>query len=396
MTSLDYRTRLFSQLNELGQEAFTDLLHADALRRGTTVAASNPFVTWAWLHGLEQSQSVGGKTGWQMLHLGLIDQNDQLQALMPLYAKSHSYGEYVFDWAWADAYQRAGLSYYPKLLAAVPFTPVPGQRILARDISAAERLIEHLVQFARDNQLSSAHVLFGLGDEQAWFERAGWLARKTVQFHWQNPGWKHFDDYLASLNQPKRKKIKAERRKFIELGLSASRRTGNEILEADWDFFYQCYCNTYKDHHSTPYLTRQFFSHLQSYLADQCLLVIISRESQPIAASLCLFDQQRMYGRYWGCLEPLPYMHFEASYYQPIEFAIERELKVFEGGAQGEHKMARGFLPVTTWSYHWLAQPQFLAAIDQYLQRESNAIDLYIDELHERAPFKASDSEAPG
>jgi uncharacterized protein len=390
MAKPDYRTRLFSQLDELGAQAFDDLLHADALRRSTTVANSNPFVTWAWLQALEQSHSVGAKTGWQMAHLAVVDQADQVQALLPLYAKTHSYGEYVFDWAWADAYQRSGLDYYPKLLSAIPFTPVPGQRILARQDAAARALIEHLVEFAKDNRLSSAHVLFGLENEQQWFSEAGWLPRKTVQFHWQNPGWSHFDDYLASLTQPKRKKIKAERRKFDELGLSAQRLVGADILEADWDLFYRCYVNTYKAHHSTPYLTRSFFKLIHERMSQRCLMVKILRDGVPVATSLCLFDDQRLYGRYWGSLEALPYMHFEASYYQPIEFAIERQLKVFEGGAQGEHKMARGFLPVTTWSYHWLAQPQFLEAIDRYLQRESSAIDEYVDELNERAPFKSN------
>jgi uncharacterized protein len=390
MAKINYGMRVFSELTEIGQAQFNDLLHADAQRRGHTVPAINPFINWHWLASLETSSSVGAKTGWQSAHLALVDDTNTVHALMPLYAKSHSYGEYVFDWAWADAYQRAGLEYYPKMLSAVPFTPVPGPRLLARDATAAHTLIAALEQFARDNQLSSAHVLFGLEDERAWFEQAGWLARKTVQFHWHNQQWRHFDDYLASLAQPKRKKIKAERRKVQELGLTAQRFTGEQLTPAHWDLFYRCYCNTYRAHHSTPYLTRDFFTHMAAGMAQQCLIVVISKASEPVATSLCLFDSERLYGRYWGCIENLPFMHFEASYYQPIEFALERGLQVFEGGAQGEHKMARGFLPVTTWSYHWLAQPQFLQAIDRFLQREGNAIDSYVDELNDRLPFKTS------
>ncbi len=391
MSNKNYRTRLFERLDDLEQSAYEDLLHADAQRRKlgpSHFSGVNPFVTWPWLQALEQSLSVGTKTGWQVAHVALFNSRDELQAFMPLYLKNHSYGEYVFDWAWADAYQRAGLDYYPKLLGAIPFTPVPGQRLLARDAPAAKQMVSEIELFAKANQLSSVHVLFVLPDEQQHLQEAGWLVRKTVQFHWQNPGWQSFDDFLASLTQPKRKKIKAERRKFSELGLTVQRLTGEQITKADWDLFYRCYCHTYRDHHSTPYLTRSFFELLAQHLAHQCLMVVISKDQAPIAASLCLFDQERLYGRYWGCLEPLPLMHFEASYYQPIEFAIERKLKVFEGGAQGEHKMARGFLPVTTYSYHWLAQPQFLEAIDRYLQRESGAIDSYVDELSQRAPFK--------
>ena len=391
----NYRTQVVTSFATIEPTQWQQLLQGDNARQGSVEqgVGHSPFVSWDWFNALESSRSVGDGTGWNPLHLVTYGSDGNIHAALPLYIKQHSYGEYVFDWAWADAYQRSGLDYYPKLLSAIPFTPVPGARLLALSEAAARACLEALMQLARNEQFSSAHMLFGRSFENQILAEQGWMKRSGVQFHWRNPGWQHFDDYLAQLAQPKRKKIKAERRKFAELGLHCVRLTGNEITAQDWTFFQACYANTYREHHSTPYLTPAFFKGLTgSPLAQHCLLIKIMRQVDgamlPIAASLCLFDEQALYGRYWGCLEYLPFVHFEASYYQPIEFAIERGIGRFEGGAQGEHKMARGFMPVQTQSMHWLARPQFADAVARFLERESSGIDGYMSELDERNPFK--------
>ncbi len=390
---INYRTQVIDSLNLDLQSDWQSLQIRDAARQGHAV---NPFLSHAWLRLLETSQSVGAGTGWSPAHLltwaqtkanGLA--SEQLVAALPLYAKEHSYGEYVFDWAWADAYARSGLDYYPKLLSAIPFTPVPGPRLMADSDEAAKATLIALEKLAVGKKISSIHILFSRGFEQNLLRERGWLERSNVQFHWQNNQWQHFDDYLASLTQPKRKKIRAERRKFDELGLHCVRLTNNDITAADWDFFYRCYCATYAAHHSTPYLTEAFFKQIAQTV--NCLLVKVMNGDKPIAASLCIYSETTLYGRYWGYIESFPFVHFEASYYQPIEFAIEKNLQTFEGGAQGEHKMARGFTPVATHSMHWLAHPQFKDAIERFLEREGQAIEGYLDELNERNPFIASE-----
>jgi uncharacterized protein len=384
----NYRTQVVASLDAALAQPWKKLEEQDCLRvtnaRGIA-EPRNPFVAFEWLKLLETSKSVGPGTGWNPAHILTYNQDDQLVGATPLYLKEHSYGEYVFDWAWADAYARAGLDYYPKLLGAVPFTPVPGPRVLAANNDAAHACVIGLEKVARNNQLSSAHVLFARQDDHQIFLERGWLERTTIQFHWLNQDWKDFEDFLSSLSQPKRKKIRAERKKFAATGLHCTRLAGTDITESDWDFFYECYVRTYRAHRSSPYLTREFFMSLGS--AANCLMVKVMRDQSAVAASLCVYNDHRLFGRYWGCVESIPFVHFEASYYQPIEFAIERCLKVFEGGAQGEHKMARGFSPVQTFSAHWLAHPQFKDAIERYLEREENAIHGYIDELNERNPF---------
>ena len=387
----NYRTQVATRFATIEPKKWQALLDHDKQRQASLdeTDGHNPFVSWAWFNALEASSSVGDGTGWMPLHIVTYADDGSIHAALPLYIKHHSYGEYVFDWAWADAYQRSGLDYYPKLLSAIPFTPVPGARLLARDAAAAKACIEALMEIATKEQFSSAHMLFGRPFENQLLADKGWMKRSGVQFHWSNPGWENFDAYLAQLSQPKRKKIKAERRKFNDLGLQCVHLCGDDISARDWAFFQACYANTYREHRSTPYLTKEFFANLTgSDLAKQCLLIKIQRDGQAIAASLCFFDSNALYGRYWGCLEYLPFVHFEASYYQPIEFAIERGIKRFEGGAQGEHKMARGFLPVQTQSMHWLAQPQFADAVARFLERESSGIEGYMNELDERNPFK--------
>jgi predicted N-acyltransferase len=307
---------------------------------------------------------------------------------VPLYRKHHSYGEYVFDWAWAEAHQRHGIAYYPKWLVAVPFTPVPGPRLLAVDEAARAQAADALLATAQASGLDSLHVLFATESEAALLAARGALTRHAVQFHWFNAGYGTFDDYLAGLAQPKRKKVRAERRKVADAGVTLRRRVGREITEADWALFARCYRTTYASHHSTPYLNDRFFRLLAAALPEHLLLVTASRAGRDVAAALALFDGTRVYGRYWGALEAVPCLHFEASYYQLIEFAIERGLAVIEGGAQGEHKHARGFVPVRTVSSHWLRHPAFADAVQRYLERETGGVEAYIDDLNDRSALR--------
>jgi predicted N-acyltransferase len=302
--------------------------------------------------------------------------------------KGHSYGEYVFDWAWANAYQEHGLDYYPKLLSAIPFTPVSGPRLLARDAPARAALVDVLVKTQKATDVSSTHVLFPPDEQAKQLADAGFLLRSGVQFHWMNAGYATFDEFLATLEQKKRKNIRAERRKVREAGVTLRRVRGPAITDEEWRFFARCYRNTYSEHFSKPYLNLDFFRRIGKTMPDNLLLVIAERDGHPIAASLVVHDKTTLYGRYWGALEHVPCLHFETAYYQPLEFCIEQGIQVFEGGAQGEHKMARGFLPTRTWSAHWLAHPSFLDAVARFLEREAGGIDDYIDELNDRSPFR--------
>jgi predicted N-acyltransferase len=376
---LNYRTHIVSSLSEIGQSAWDNLLARQA--------DANPFLSYAFLHALHESGSAAPETGWQPQYLALYD-GEELVAAMPLYVKGHSYGEYVFDWAWADAYQRHGLEYYPKLLAAVPFTPVAGARLLAVHDAARAALIEVLNATQRATEVSSTHILFPPEEHARQLAEAGFLLRSGVQFHWLNPGYANFDEFLATLEQKKRKNIRAERRKVREAGVTLRRVRGADITDADWKLFNRCYRHTYQAHYSTPYLNLDFFRRIGRTMPENILLVIAEREGRPIASSLVIHSADTLYGRYWGELEHVPCLHFEAAYYQPLEFCIEQGIKTFEGGAQGEHKMARGFLPTRTWSAHWLAHPSFADAIERFLEREAGGIDEYMDELNERNPFK--------
>jgi len=305
---------------------------------------------------------------------------------MPLYLKSHSYGEYVFDWAWADAYQRHGLEYYPNLLSAIPFTPATGPRLLAADDDARRALIAGALDLARS--VSSLHVLFPPAAEAALLEDAGLMRRRGVQFHWENAGYADFDAFLATMSHDKRKKIKQERRRVREAGVTFRRKVGAEIADDDWRFFTRCYTLTYRAHMSTPYLNLAFFRRLGATLPEHVLMIIAERDGAPVAAALNVFGPEVLYGRYWGAVEHVPMLHFETCYYQALEFCIERGIGLFEGGAQGEHKLARGFMPTETSSLHWLAHPQFADAVERFLERESAGIERYVDELREHAPFK--------
>lgn len=377
--TLNYRTRIIASLAEAGQAQWTSLLSRQA--------DANPFLSYAFLDALHASGSAARKSGWQPQFLTLW-QDDTLAAAMPLYVKSHSYGEYVFDWAWADAYRRNGLEYYPKLLSAIPFTPVTGGRLLARDETARSALVKALLALQQQADVSSTHVLYPPPQQAEALERAGFMLRNGVQFHWLNDGYEDFDQFLSTLEQKKRKNIRAERRKVRDAGITFRRLEGAQIGEADWRFFKRCYDHTYAAHYSSPYLNLDFFLRIGASMPDNLLLVIAERDGKPIASSLVVHDSQTLYGRYWGALEQHDCLHFETAYYQPLEFCIERGLAAFEGGAQGEHKMARGFLPQKTWSAHWLAHPAFSDAVERFLEQESGGIAAYMDELDERNPFR--------
>jgi predicted N-acyltransferase len=357
-----------------------------------------PFMRHAYLSAMHHSGSASAKTGWsaQFLSLWL---GDQLQAACPLYLKSHSYGEYVFDWAWANAYEQHGLAYYPKALVAVPFTPVPGSRLLARDDLARQALLQALQQWCEQQQVSSWHLLFGSDVDLAACSQSQWMQRHTVQFHWQNQGWSDFDAFLASLQQEKRKKIKQERRRVADAGVHFQALRGRDIGPAEWDFFYACYERTYLEHGNAPYLRRSFFQAMASDMPENWLLLLGERAGVPMACSLIgLSDGTEhpavAYGRYWGALERVDCLHFEACYYQPLVWCLQNGVQRFEGGAQGEHKMARALMPVMTHSAHGVADPRFAQAIGQFLEREGRGVDNYMEHLGQRTPYKPTSDQA--
>jgi uncharacterized protein len=355
-------------------------------------AHSGPFMRHAYLAALHRSGSAVPNTGWTP-HWLTLWLGDTLCAAAPLYEKAHSYGEYVFDWAWADAYARHGLPYYPKGLVAVPFTPVPGPRLLARDADARQALLQALLAHAQACGWSSLHLLFAADADRSSTQAAALLARQTVQFHWHNAGYADFDAFLAALSQDKRKKIRQERRKVAEAGVRFETRRGADISADDWAFFYRCYTRTYLEHGNRPYLQAGFFAAMAAELAPYWLLCVAYRDDTPIACSLIALSDdsaqpQAAYGRYWGALERVDCLHFEACYYQPLAWCMAQGVQRFEGGAQGEHKMARALLPVSTHSAHWLAHPAFADAVARYLEREGEGVGQYLAHLDERTPFR--------
>ncbi|MES1982672.1 MAG: GNAT family N-acetyltransferase [Pseudomonadota bacterium] len=351
------------------------------------LAGGNPFVSHAFLSALQDSGCTTRESGWQVQFLSAW-QGHALVGAMPLYRKYHSYGEFVFDWAWADAYQRHGLDYYPKLLCAVPFSPVTGPRILAASAGIRTQLIDAALQLARDSGVSSLHCLFPDESQAAEMQQQGMMLRRGVQLHWRNPGYADFAAYLAGLRRDKRKKINQERRQVADAGITFQRLVGADITADMWKFFMRCYVRTLRQYHSPQPLNLDFFTRIGATMPENILLVIASRDGVPIASAFNLFSRDALYGRSWGTLEYHSGLHFETCYYQAIEFCIERKIALFEGGAQGEHKLARGFLPVTTWSAHWLAQPEFAHAVEDFLQREAGVINRYVDELNDSNPYK--------
>ena len=397
----DYVIRVVDSPLEVDTNAWNNLL-AQQNPAGTL----NPFMRHEYFAAMHASGSASPETGWTPRFVALYA-GETLMAACALYLKVHSYGEYVFDWAWANAYQQHGLPYYPKAVVAPPFTPVPGPRLLARDAASRVTLVKALIAWCETEQLSSLHLLFAADEDIAACAEAGLMLRHTIQFHWKNltpTKFKDFDVFLASLNQEKRKKIRQERRKVAEAGVVFRWARGVDISAADWDFFYRCYERTYLEHGNAPYLNRDFFERMASSMPENWLLFMGERDGAPMACSLIALSaetpatdsiatpskhvQKTAYGRYWGALERVDCLHFEACYYQPLQWCIEHGFDSFEGGAQGEHKMARALLPVKTTSAHWLAHPSFADAVERFLEREGHGIANYMEDLERRNPFK--------
>ena len=350
------------------------------------LAPGQPLLSHAFFSALHDSGCASRRTGWVPRFLTAWN-GGKLVGAMPLYAKSHSYGEYVFDWAWADAYRRHGRRYYPKLVAAIPFTPVSGPRILAPDVHTRRALLDHALSLVAGGQYSSLHILF-MDPGQTGEARDRMIERTGVQFHWHNHGFRDFGDYLAAMNHDKRKKIRQERRKLAESGLRFVRKTGREISAADWRFFARCYEGTYAAHHSTPYLSLDCFERVGASLPDHTMMVIGMLHERPACAALDVYTPETLWGRYWGSMVDVRGAHFEACYYQAIEFCIERGIARFEGGAQGVHKLARGLLPVATHSAHTIGDRSFAAAIADYCARERVDVEHSMHELEQSSPFR--------
>lgn len=379
---MKYRTQVLT--------GFADFTAQDA-RALDDMTGDNPFVDLRWLRAMEASGSASPQTGWRGRPLLLRADDDTLAGAVPLYLKDHSYGEYVFDWAWARAAMSAGIEYYPKGLIASPFSPVPGPRLIARSEQAQQALARALTEHLEAEGLGSAHLLFGRPEDHAALEAQGWLTRLGVQFHWQNRGYADFEAFLDSLTQPRRKKIRVERRKVREAGVSCRVMVGESIRPEDWAFFYRCYCQTYLEHGNPPYLSEAFFEQVRQTMPKNLALVIAEAHA-PIAAALIMLGESGRvaYGRYWGAVSHLPCLHFEVAYYTPIEWAIQSGVQRIEGGAQGEHKLWRGFEPVQTRSSHWVADPRFRAAVSQFLAREGQGVQQYLSELDDHSPFRDS------
>jgi len=351
------------------------------------LAGSQPFLSHAFLSALHETGCASPQTGWSPQYVTAW-RDGALTGALPLYAKAHSYGEYVFDWGWADAYRRHGRRYYPKWVVAVPFTPVPGPRLLAPDSATRHALLAYAIERVREGGHSSLHVLFPTPTEATEGEAVGMIRRAGLQFHWTNPGYRDFTDFLTTFTHDKRKKVKQERRRLAESGVTFERIRGPAITAGDWEFFYRRYEHTYREHHSTPYLDLDFFQRIGAALPDNILLVVGSRRGRRICAALGLHDGEALWGRYWGTTEFVSGLHFEACYYQSIEFCIEQRLARFEGGAQGVHKLARGLLPVETHSLHVIGDRGFAAAIADYCARERADIAHTAGELETASPFR--------
>lgn len=434
--SNDYVIRVLDSPLQVDAALWNELLAGQSPQ-----GALNPFMRHEYLAAMHESGSASLETGWTARFITLWH-GENLAGACALYLKTHSYGEYVFDWAWANAYAQHGLEYYPKALVAAPFTPVPGARLLARNASERLLLVQALIAWCTEEKLSSLHLLFADDEDVVACEQAGLMLRNTVQFHWKNKsaaaaeaantlvtqdedrrdsapqsqpiqsGYKDFDGFLMSLSQEKRKKIRQEKRKVHDAGIRFRTSLGKDISNADWDFFYRCYEQTYYEHGNKPYLSRDFFQRMQDSMAQNWLMFIAeftdpeTGAKQAIASSLIALSAapqsaadksdhkpltyHTAYGRYWGALARVDCLHFEACYYQPLQWCIEHGLQSFEGGAQGEHKMARALLPIKTTSAHWLAHPSFADAVERFLEREGAGIDSYMDDLEKRSPFKTA------
>jgi predicted N-acyltransferase len=368
-----------------------DEVHASSWN-GLEGGLRNPFLRHEFLSGLERHHCVGEKWGWHPRHLLLEDDEGKLLGALPLYLKDNSYGEFVFDWSWADAYQRAGLRYYPKLVGAIPYSPVSGPRLLvAAGLDRARvkgQLAQAALAYARQEGVSSLHILFTNEEETALLESQQMMRRSGTQFHWFNRGYRSFDDYLTSFTSSKRKKLKRERRRVFEQGIEIEVLDGHQASAEQWHAFSRFYLATFEKHWGYATLNEGFFRHLGQTLPDSIVLVMAKHRGEYVAAALSLRSDDTLYGRHWGCREAFNSLHFELCYYQGIEYCIANGLRRFEPGAQGEHKVGRGFEPMPTWSAHWLANPQFSAVVQEYLAHEQGAMQTYMDELRGHLPYK--------
>lgn len=394
--------RVLAAIDEIGRDDWDRIARASSarppdIRAGEPAIAPNPFVSYDFLHSLEESGSVSARTGWAPSHVVLDGADGRPAGLAPCYLKSHSQGEYVFDQGWAHAYERAGGRYYPKLQVCVPFTPATGPRLLVRPGPEAGTnralLVEALAALARRSRTSSVHATFLEERDVAAFEAAGWLARTDQQFHWPNRGYRDFDDFLETFQSRKRKQVRRERRDACLNGVEIVGKTGKDIQEADWDAFFGFYMNTGSRKWGRPYLNRAFFSLVGERMPDSILLVLALRNGRAIAGALNFIGADALYGRYWGAIEEQPFLHFEVCYYQAIDFAIRRGLARVEAGAQGEHKLARGYLPTTTHSAHDIVDPGFRAAVDRYLRDERRQVAEVQDVLNDLAPYRKADDD---
>jgi len=354
----------------------------------------NPFTSHEFLHGLEETGCVGGRTGWRPYYLVAYGSNGSAIAALPMYEKQHSWGEYVFDWAWANAWQQHGLAYYPKLVVAVPFSPVTGRRILVRDdadqAAVATALIDAAVKHAQDKHYSSIHVLFPTRSEIEQLVYQGFMLREDIQFHWCNHGYDDFDNFLATMSSRKRKKIQRERRRVAEAGIRFRHLSGPDVTRSHLERMYDFYMETILSHNSSPYLNLDFFCHLADTLAANIVLVEAVVDDRVVAGALNLRHENTLFGRYWGCIEEYHSLHFEACYYQAIDYCIANGMQFFEGGAQGEHKLSRGFMPVVTCSAHWLADQKLTPAIRNFLDHEKQHVAHYRQVLEQHSPFRST------
>ena len=379
------KVEIASKLSDFTEDEWNSLVVGDC-----------PFLRHEFLLAAETCGSATPETGWTPRHIGLRDKSGTLRAAMPLYEKSHSWGEFVFDWSWAQAYEQAGLDYYPKLVSAIPFTPAPGSRLLVSDNAHKPALIEATRQFAADEGYSSLHILFPEASELVYLQDGGLRLRKDCQFHWHNRNYADFDEFLATFSSAKRKKARRDRRRVHEQGITFRRLNGHDVDTAIWSDVYELISMTFLRRGSMPYFSYDFFLEVSKRLPDNILVVLAEKDRVPVAAAVFFDSEDTLYGRYWGAEARYNALHFETCYYQGIDYCIEQKRQHFEPGTQGEHKISRGFVPVTTWSAHWLARPEFFSAVERYLQAEARHIDKYIDAVNAHSPYKdgsGSDAE---
>lgn len=383
---LSMRTAVVNQIRDIPPEEWNRV-------SGT----AHPFLRHEFLSALESNGCVGDAYGWWPQHIVVYDDDDTLVGVAPLYLKSNSYGEFVFDWAWADAYQRAAVPYYPKLVSAIPYTPVTGPRVLVHPASdharVSQAIIDRALSLTNEKQASSLHWLFSSEADTALLCESGFMRRTSCHFHWHNEGYASFEDFLSRLSSRKRKKIRRERRHVQEAGIEMRIVHGNEATAEQWQIMHAFYCSTFEKKSGLPTLSLEFFQEISRTMGDQVVLVFASHGEDVVAGAIMLRGEDALYGRHWGCREEFNSLHFEACYYQGIDYCIRNNLALFEPGAQGEHKISRGFLPVYTWSAHWIVDERFRMAIGRYLLQEHELIVDYHDDLLETSPYRKTESD---